>query len=267
MQLLAEEPVILVTLCWLLSLDFPEGVSVYANEYGWYQIQSQDYSPNQILSLSASKEDLKTMIGYNLRGTAKKKRKALDNDALIAVDKAWWILNQIWRSLLPQRGWKLFAYLAKLKLVDSDFSYWVSYNLTSNAPTGVVWCSVSMNEYFQQFGDILFSDILKRQLNDMYWKLQRSIGVGQRSWIGVAILEAMRDSQILVLNVMVEMYTGISKNSVKVVFGGNILNAKIIEKICLLLVHGQWSVVSFESNMANCWQVENTFIWGITDKI
>ena len=189
---------------------------------------------SQALSSLASKEAIETVIGYTLRNGTTRKRKALDDDASIAVDKASRISKQILRELLPQEGWKVLLYLAKLKLVDPDFDFRVSYNSTSNAPTGVLWCTAGTKENFERFGDILFVDARKRHLNDLYWPYMAVSVLDGEEEVGVATEAIMsaesQDSQIFVLNAMFEMCSGVPKYSVKMVFGDGILNAHIMEK-------------------------------------
>ncbi len=126
------------------------------------------------------------------------------------------ILSDVLRD--SNSSYSLEKYLRSLKDHNSYFNYAISRDMTGHA-TGVVWQTECMRKSWIRYGDIIFLDAKKKQINSLSWPYIGPCGVDNENRVCLfcesIVLEESHDAYHFVLDSMFSFETSrgeISKN-------------------------------------------------------
>ncbi len=131
-------------------------------------------------------------------------------------------------------GWKVTQVLAELKLKSSGFDYRIHYD-SSSRPIGVCWVTKYMRHLWIRYGDILFLDCKKKDMNTLYWPYIGPTVVNNENKIGVVVeslcIEESDNSYAFVLTSLQEMEPRRKLSSIKVIFVDGFLSNNFTTKL------------------------------------
>jgi hypothetical protein len=93
-----------------------------------------------------------------------------DEEIMVGTEALAMIVKDILRSSYRESGshWRVEKLLSGCKETMSGFDYRVAYN-PDGAPTGVVWMTKEMRVAWLRYGNLVFLDSQKRQMNKLHW--------------------------------------------------------------------------------------------------
>jgi len=131
-------------------------------------------------------------------------------------------------------GWKVSKMLAELKEKSIGFDFRIKYD-SSNRPTGVCWMTSYMRNLWIRYGDLLFLDCKKKDMNRLYWPYIGPTIVNNENKIGVVVeslcIEESDDTYSFVLASLQDMEPRRKLSSIKVIFVDGFLNDTFATKM------------------------------------
>jgi len=83
-------------------------------------------------------------------------------------------------------GWKVSKMLSELKQNSMGFDFRIQYD-SSNRPIGVCWMTSYMRNLWIRYGDLLFLDCKKKDMNRLYWPYIGPTIINNENKIGVVV--------------------------------------------------------------------------------
>jgi hypothetical protein len=214
------------------------------------------------LQLEADKENCleaaeKSLINFvNFPSTAESELESLDNFPADYIDKASRDARLVLRQALKETSdaARIEWLLQELAKREPGFQFRVAYD-NNNRPCGYVWMTPWQRAAFEQYGDVIFLDCMKRKLNSVDWPYIGPVVLDGENKIAV-IIESICCSERLeayefVLNAAFDFTPGRPRQSVKVIYGDGIMSDRLLVnlgimdscKLCLdtyHLLHVDW---------------------------
>jgi hypothetical protein len=126
--------------------------------------------------------------------------------------------------------------LSELKAKSDGFDYQIKYD-SSNRPIGVCWMTSYMHTLWIHYGDLLFLDCKKKDMNHLYWPYIGPTIVNNENKIGVMVeslcIEESDDIYSFVLSLLQDMEPRRKLKSIKVIFVDGFLNETFAAKMNL----------------------------------
>jgi hypothetical protein len=151
-----------------------------------------------------------------------------------ASSRASELLKEVVAGGLPINAARMLSYLKKLHEVVPGFSFRVSYDL-KQSPRAFVWQTPAMRAAYEQFGGVLFLDMMKRQLNDVSWPYCGVVLLDGDKKITLAcesiVYSERLESYKFIVEACLDMAPQRTRESLKVVFGDGILSNKLLSDL------------------------------------
>ena len=194
------------------------------------RMKAAKYLPQWIASGRVSMKDYNDMTMYT----------GLDNIPEFHHDKATVMATQVMEEILNEGEFPstITTYLSRLNAVDSSFKYRLAKDEESNTLIGVIWQNATMRSMFEDYGDVLFTDVMKRQTNSIRWP-----------YISFTVLDGMKRTHVVVegivcgeyvfaykwvLKSLLEMTPKKDKNSISTIFADQFLNESVMDGLGFL---------------------------------
>jgi hypothetical protein len=124
--------------------------------------------------------------------------------------------------------------LQKMHEEDHGFTYFVAYD-SEGRECGFMWMTPVMRRMFELYGDVLFLDAMKRQLNSVYWPYFSIVLLDGFKKIGVAIegigCTERIDTYIWLVNGALTMAPLRKRESIKVIFADGIMTDRLLKEL------------------------------------
>ncbi len=117
---------------------------------------------------------------------------------------------------------------------DPGFTYLVAYD-SEGRECGFMWMTPVMRRMFELYGDILYLDAMKRQLNSVHWPYFSVVLLDGFNKIAVAA-EAIGcveriDTYIWMVKGALTMAPLVKRESIKVIFADGLLSTKLLKEL------------------------------------
>jgi hypothetical protein len=127
----------------------------------------------------------------------------------------------------------MYDFLSKLNGVDPSFQYRLAKDPETNTLIGVIWQNAAMRSMFEDYGNVLFTDVMKRPTNSIRWP-----------YISLTVLDSMKMTHVVaegiicgeyksayswVLQSLFDMAPKRDKNTISTIFAD-----QFIDDSCLL---------------------------------
>jgi hypothetical protein len=124
--------------------------------------------------------------------------------------------------------------LESMHKADPGFTYKIAYD-TEGHECGFMWMTPVMRRMFELYGDVLFLDAMKRQLNSVYWPYFSIVLLDGFNKIALAA-EAIGcvervDTYIWLVQGALTMTPRRKKESIKVIFADGIMSERLLTKL------------------------------------
>jgi hypothetical protein len=151
-----------------------------------------------------------------------------------ASSQASALLKEVLASGSATDAQRMLSYLTKLHNIEPGFSFRISYG-TDGRPCGYVWQTPAMRAAFEQFGDVLFLDMMKRQSNSLHWPYSAVTLMDGDKKITVACESIVRAEQLesyaFIIEACLDMAPERTRESLKVFFGDGIMSERLLEML------------------------------------
>ena len=151
-----------------------------------------------------------------------------------ASSQAATLLKQVQAEGSSSDADRMLNYLKKLHEVEPGFSFRISYG-KDNRPCGYVWQTPAMRAAFEQFGGVLFLDMMKRQTNSVHWPYCGVILLDGDKKITLACESVVKAERLetyeFIVDALLDMAPKRTRESLKVVFGDGILSNKLLSDL------------------------------------
>lgn len=132
-------------------------------------------------------------------------------------------------------GWRVAAFLEKIKKDNQFFDYRIWYDQETGAPQGVVWMTKSMKEKWVRFGSTISLDAMKRQLNSLHWPYIAPVVQDQELRVCVIaeslMIEESYASYAFVLQSIFEMEPKRNRSTVGIIFADCIISKNFLADV------------------------------------
>jgi len=159
----------------------------------------------------------------------------LDNDEDLYHDKATVEARRVMEEVLneDEGSSTMYDFLSKLNGVDPSFQYRLAKDPETNTLIGVIWQNAAMRSMFEDYGNVLFTDVMKRPTNSIRWP-----------YISLTVLDSMKMTHVVaegiicgeyksayswVLQSLFDMAPKRDKNTISTIFAD-----QFIDDSCLL---------------------------------
>jgi hypothetical protein len=178
----------------------------------------------------------RSQLGSILAGKATHHLASNHLSSMSALTQCGEILSGIVADTLKYDGgtWQVERYLSKLKMADATFDYRISYDDDGHA-TGIVWQTGAMRAAFNNYGQALFLDAMKRQLNNLDWPYIATalIDGWKKVCIGseAIICGELENAYVWIVQCTVQMADGRRMDEIHSIFGDCFVQPTLLEKL------------------------------------
>jgi hypothetical protein len=148
---------------YMLRPFIPDNVEISSDDIRNFRARALGLRSKGV-SLASDAVNIKMLLSF--KGLEDTETIELGSDNVYTAAKE--LLHQ---TLLEPGGiWNVIRFLDRIKTADPTmFEYEVARDKADGQPIGVIWTTRSMREAFVRFGDILFLDFMKHQMNHLHW--------------------------------------------------------------------------------------------------
>ena len=133
-------------------------------------------------------------------------------------------------------GWKVTKMLEELKGRTIGFDYRINFDAL-NRPIGVCWITNNMRNNWVRYGDLLFLDCKKKDLNRLYWPYIGPAIITNENKVGLVVeslcVEESEACYSFVLKSLQDMEPKRKLTSIKVIFSDGFLTSSFATKLNL----------------------------------
>jgi hypothetical protein len=156
----------------------------------------------------------------------------------LGTDEAVCHTKELFRQTLQESGmiWVVIRFLQKVQAQDKWFHYEIAKD-KNGSPIGVVWTTRVMREAFIRFGDKLFLDFMKQEMNHLHWAYHGPCVLTEELEVQVVckglFIEEALPTYAFALNFILDKEPRCSRDSIRIVFGDCFLSNELFTLVAL----------------------------------
>ena len=144
-------------------------------------------------------------------------------------------IKEVLGEIFNESGWDVLNFVQKMKLSFPGFDYRIHHDSGTNDPIGIVWMTPNMKCNWKQYGETLFLDMQKREVNKFGWAYFGPTMLDCEDRIVQAaeslVIEETISTYAFVMNSIAEMEPLRPLSSVSVMFGDCFLDDSLLVKL------------------------------------